>query len=101
MYREPVDLVCGLPSAVFDGGSTVTLRTAPGSVPNQRYVPASDYVTVDVGAVAERTKATALKVVGPQGPVGSNPTRSAHHPLRTCDVARHRGQLSRDIPDGG
>lgn len=37
----------------------------------------SDYAMLDDGTVAERTKATALKVVDPQGSVGSNPTRSA------------------------
>ena len=39
--------------------------------------PAADPGSVAAGAVAEWTKATALKVVDPQGSVGSNPTRSA------------------------
>ncbi len=37
----------------------------------------ADCAMLDDGTVAERTKATALKVVDPQGSVGSNPTRSA------------------------
>lgn len=37
----------------------------------------SDYAMIPDGAVAEWTKATALKVVDLQGSVGSNPTRSA------------------------
>jgi hypothetical protein len=41
------------------------MRATPGAVRNKRYVLASDYATLDPGAVAERTKATALKVVDP------------------------------------
>jgi hypothetical protein len=65
VYLEPITTVCFLPSAAFDGRSTVTLRETPGAVRSRRYVLASDYATLDPGAVAERTKATALKVVDP------------------------------------
>jgi hypothetical protein len=77
VYLEPINTVCFLPSAAFDGRSTVTLRAAPGSVRNQHYVLIGDYATLDSGAVAERTNALALKASDPEGSVGSNPTRSA------------------------
>jgi Holliday junction resolvase-like predicted endonuclease len=46
VYLEPINTVWFLPSGAFDGRSTVTLRTMPGTVRNRRYVLASDYATL-------------------------------------------------------
>ena len=75
IYLQPVDAVCFFPTVALSGRNSITLHEvgAPGRL---RHL-ISDYATLGDGAVAEWTKATALKVVDPQGSVGSNPTRSA------------------------
>lgn len=76
LYLEPIDRVCFFPTVELAGRSTITLHEEPSPRGAPRHLIA-DYAMLDDGTVAERTKATALKVVDPQGSVGSNPTRSA------------------------
>ncbi len=76
IYLQPHDAVCFLWTHGLAGRSTITLHARPHPLGRQRNLIA-DYARLDDGAVAEWTKATALKVVDPQGFVGSNPTRSA------------------------
>ena len=76
IYLEPVDAVCFFPTSQLAGRTTITLHENPGDRSGQRNL-IRDHARLDDGAVAEWTKATALKVVDPQGSVGSNPTRSA------------------------
>lgn len=70
----PIDRICFL-TAELAGRSNITVPEQPS--PNDNRHLTAGYAMLDDGTVAERTKATALKVVDPQGSVGSNPTRSA------------------------
>jgi hypothetical protein len=76
LYLHPADKVCFFRTVDLAGRNTITLHEA-GSRLDPRRILVSDYAKLPSGAVAEWTKATALKVVDPQGSVGSNPTRSA------------------------
>ena len=75
VYLQPEHVVCFMPTASLAGRNTLTLHGHPSESRPRHLV--SDYASIPVGAVAEWTKATALKVVDPRGSVGSNPTRSA------------------------
>lgn len=76
VYLEPIDRTCFFRTAELAGRSTITVHEQPSLNGTPRHLIA-DYAMLDDGTVAERTKATALKVVDPRGSVGSNPTRSA------------------------
>ncbi len=76
IYLHPIETVCFFPTASLDGRNAITLHEVASPSDRRRNV-ISDYGTLRPGAVAEWTKATTLKVVDPQGSVGSNPTRSA------------------------
>ena len=76
IYLEPIDVVCFFSTEHLAGRSAITLHEESAQSGAPRHL-ISTYAKLDSGTVAEWTKATALKVVGPQGPVGSNPTRSA------------------------
>jgi hypothetical protein len=75
IYIKPVDAVCFFWTRDLAGRNSITLHESAKASRDRHLV--GDYATLDDGAVAEWTKATALKVVDPQGSVGSNPTRSA------------------------
>jgi PD-(D/E)XK endonuclease len=79
VFLLQAEAVCYFPTAFLAGRNTITLFPGRCSGPTRRTF-IDDYVTLPSGAVAEWTKATALKVVDPQGSVGSNPTRSASPP---------------------
>ena len=76
VYLEPIDTVCFFSTRQLAGRSTITLHEQAARNGSPRHLVAT-YARLDDGTVAEWTKATALKVVDPQGSVGSNPTRSA------------------------
>ena len=76
IFVGPVDAVCFFWTRDLAGRSTITVHQTPDPRGRTRTL-IDDYAKLDDGAVAEWTKATALKVVDPQGSVGSNPTRSA------------------------
>ena len=75
IFLEPLDVVCFFPTSHLAGRSTITLHEEASGSRRRNLI--RDYARLDDGAVAEWTKATALKVVDLQGSVGSNPTRSA------------------------
>lgn len=76
IYLEPIDAVCFFPTTRLAGRTTITLHEDAAAGAGLRNL-VRDHARLDDGAVAEWTKATALKVVDLQGSVGSNPTRSA------------------------